>query len=455
METGACDSVSSKELQLYVIAATLISVLLVARWLLSRQGKSLGVGLQLAYLGSFWMSHWVGAAANALPWYCGSAQQNTALGARESLVGLVAFAAASLSLSFLLRKRLAGNGLRIAQHDSVPRIVFYTGAACYVLSTPLGRVPSLGAVVSGGQNLALGGICLLIFQAWTANNKIAASRWLVVAACIPVLTVVSRGFIGYGIAALMAILCFVVYNSPRQQLRRFVLLSPVILYAGLSVYVTYMRDRDKVRESVWGSSAVSARLDQVVSTFSEFELFSPYESKHLDSIDLRLNQNALVGAAVVYAGQSTQRANGETIINAFLAMIPRIVWPNKPVVGGSGDLVTRYTGITFADGTSVGIGQVLEFYINFGTASVAVGFALFAAILAVLDLRARTALDQADSVGFAGFYVLGMAFQQLGGSLMEVAASAAASLVIITALRSTLRGQAKRRAARALPALAS
>ena len=455
METGACDSVSSTELQLYVIAATLISVLLVARWLLSRQGRSLGVGLQLAYLGSFWVNHWVGAAANALPWYCGSAQQNTALGARESLVGLAAFAATSLLLSFLLRKQRTGNESSIGRHDTLPRTIFYAGAACYVLLTPLGGIASLTAVVSVGQNFALAGICLLIFQAWTAKNKVAASRWFMVAACIPVLTVVSSGFIGYGIAALMAILCFVVYNSPRQQLRRLVLLSPVILYAGLSVYVTYMRDRNKVRESVWGGSAISARFDQIVSTFSEFELFSPYESKHLDHIDERLNQNHLVGAAVVYTGHSTQRANGETIINAFLAMIPRIVWPNKPAVGGSGDLVTRYTGITFTDGTSVGIGQVLEFYINFGTASVAAGFAFFAAILALVDLRARTALDQADSVGFAGFYVLGMAFQQLGGSLMEVAASAAASLFIITALRWFLRAQAKRRAAGALPALAS
>ncbi len=47
--------------------------------------------------------------------------------------------------------------------------------------------------------------------------------------------------------------------------------------------------------------------------------------------------------------------------------IPRALWPNKPVVGGSGDLVSTYTGIRFADGTSVGIGQVLESFVNFGT----------------------------------------------------------------------------------------
>ena len=45
--------------------------------------------------------------------------------------------------------------------------------------------------------------------------------------------------------------------------------------------------------------------------------------------------------------------------------------------GGGGTIVQDFTGIEFADGTSVGAGQVLEFYVNFGTWGVIGGFLLF------------------------------------------------------------------------------
>jgi len=145
-------------------------------------------------------------------------------------------------------------------------------------------------------------------------------------------------------------------------------------------------------------------------------------------------QWAIAEEAAAAHGQTVRREDWRLSVGCHLAETREQAFEDIRV--GAGRVVTEYTGISFAEYTSVGVGQVMEFYINFGTTSVAVGFALFAGILAMLDLRARTALDQADSVGFSGFYVLGMAFQQIGGSLMEVAASAAASIIIITALRS-------------------
>ena len=67
------------------------------------------------------------------------------------------------------------------------------------------------------------------------------------------------------------------------------------------------------------------------------------------------------------------------------ALIPRAVWPDKPDVAGSGDIVSEFTGIRFAEGTSVGVGQVMEFYVNFGIPGVLIGFFGLGYLLMWLD----------------------------------------------------------------------
>ena len=105
----------------------------------------------------------------------------------------------------------------------------------------------------------------------------------------------------------------------------------------------------------------------------------------------RLNQNFLVGMGVMRHRQgSVELWYGATI--PIWALVPRAIWPDKPAVGGSGDLVAEFTGISFAEGTSVGVGQVLEFYMNFGMTGVVAGFAILGFILMRLDQGITRAL---------------------------------------------------------------
>jgi hypothetical protein len=116
-------------------------------------------------------------------------------------------------------------------------------------------------------------------------------------------------------------------------------------------------------------------------------------------------------------------------------MIPRLIWPDKPPSGGSGDLAARFTGKEFAVGTSVGIGPVLEFYGNFGTAGVVVGFFILGIVIRALDICAGTALWNARWGQFALFYLIGISSLNVAGSLVEVSAGSAASFVVATAVR--------------------
>src|SRR5262249_12215498 len=155
--------------------------------------------------------------------------------------------------------------------------------------------------------------------------------------------VIGQGFLGYGFAAMLTIFAFV---AAFQRLRWYTVLASLILaYMGVSIYVTYMRDRSEIRSVVWAGADVSDRVSQMENTISSAEWFDPGDVDHLARIDSRLNQNYLVGAAENYLeGGKADFAHGSTLWDAVLSMVPRAMWPGKPVFAGSGDLVATFTG---------------------------------------------------------------------------------------------------------------
>jgi hypothetical protein len=71
----------------------------------------------------------------------------------------------------------------------------------------------------------------------------------------------------------------------------------------------------------------------------------------------------------------------------------------------------------------------MEFYINFGTIGVVVGFVLLGALIGMFDAWAAERLWQGDWMQFAMWFLAGLGFIQAGGSLVEVMSTVAAGLV--------------------------
>jgi putative effector of murein hydrolase LrgA (UPF0299 family) len=78
----------------------------------------------------------------------------------------------------------------------------------------------------------------------------------------------------------------------------------------------------------------------------------------------------------------------------------------------------------------VGVGQVMEFYLNFGTPGVVIGFIIMGVIITALDWQAAERLARSDLHGFVLWFLPGIALLQVNGQLVEMTASAAASLVV-------------------------
>jgi hypothetical protein len=181
-------------------------------------------------------------------------------------------------------------------------------------------------------------------------------------------------------------------------------------------------------------------LDQVSKLVTEFQPLDLSNEWHLAALAGRLNQNYLVGTGVLRHRQGYSKLwYGATV--PLWAIIPRAIWPDKPPIGGSGELVAQFTGIEFAEGTSVGVGQVLEFYMNFGMAGVLVGFIGLGFILMRLDQAVMRALAAGDINRVTQLVLPGLALLAPLGSLLEVLVAVVSSIAAAQLLvRSKLLG---------------
>ena len=433
-------------LGLWLVTAGLVALI---RW----RKRTDGVGLVLTYLVMLAMNFWLPTMLYLLPWYWGVFDRMLVeTGFLQSLYAVIGFAVGTLLLWPLLRQRvlLRPEAAAPASDDlgrsdpRLPRLLMALGLISYFVVTPLGaRVPTLSALVGVLPNLLLVGIGLTCWQAWREGKPQVVAGWLLVAAIWPLITVGTSGFLGAGIAFFVTLLAFVFQFLGLRF--RLIILTLVFLYLGLTVYVTYMQARTDIRSVIWSEEiSLSERADAIVTGARGFEWFNPLDGDHLYWIDIRLNQGYLVGAAHYQIAAGYGRyALGDTLWDAVVMLVPRVIWQDKPLEVGGSQRVTAYTGIPFYGSTSVGMSQVLEFYVNFGTVGVVVGFALMGCLLALLDERAARYLWRGDWYRFILWYFPALSLLRPDNDLFVLIAgwvSGTVAIVLVNKLTSAILG---------------
>jgi hypothetical protein len=428
---------TTADLQYWVIVWIVVAVLLFIRhW---RSGR--GVGLLLTYVVSFGSIDWLASALLLLPGNPAGGLQFITDGMRLSAIAIVATGVAAEVVTLFWSRRQVGAGAD--QSTPTPsrvdpaavNLFLISGLALHVVMAPIARfIPSVGAVVGTGSSLLVVGIGLKCWDAWHSGNRGRVWLWLAATLSLPLFTVVTMGFLGYGLAALVMVFAFVgAFYQPRWLV---LAIGVVVAYLGLSMYVTYMRDRNEIRAEVKVGASLSDRMATIRDTASQAELFDIYDQSHLARIEDRLDQNWLVGAAVAkLSSGAVPFAYGSTINDAALAIVPRVLWPEKTVAVGSGDLVSHFTGLAFQGETSVGIGQLMECYVNFGETGVIVGFLIIGALITVVDRFAHEKLAAGDIGSFLVWYMPGLNLLNVGGSFVDATSAAAAALVMAVLMR--------------------
>jgi hypothetical protein len=173
-------------------------------------------------------------------------------------------------------------------------------------------------------------------------------------------------------------------------------------------------------------------VSTLYQTMSSIEWFNLHNPDHLARITVRLDQNAQVGAAVEYIDDGfAHLAYGKTLLDGLVALVPRIIWPAKPSVVGGAALVTEYTGVVFDPTTTVGVGNVMESYISFGTLGVTIWFIILGAVLARVDAAASRHLREGKWPRFVQWYLPGLSLLAVNGSIVELTSSVGAAVVVV------------------------
>jgi len=230
-----------------------------------------------------------------------------------------------------------------------------------------------------------------------------------------------------------------VFYRPRWHV---ICLSLPVAYLALSFFVAYMRERVEIRQNVWGGQNIESRIDKVQSIFKNFEWFDARNEEFSGAIDGRLNQNIFVGKTVYRITNGIlQPLDGLSLWWGVASVVPRILWPDKPMTAGSMGMMSYLIGERLSVTTSFGLGQVLEAYANFKRTGVILCMFLLGWLIAELDLRCGRALRRGDWRTFSLYFIVIVPLICPEWSSIELFSGTAAAAVLVWGLRMTLLRQ--------------
>ncbi|HLY78854.1 MAG TPA: hypothetical protein VKQ70_05740 [Caulobacteraceae bacterium] len=388
--------------------------------------RRLSLGLPLAYLASLLLIHVPGAFAHLVGGDRLDGTEFVEIGIRYTAIAAFCFVGGVwLARRALppLRAPVPANRRNFAVFCLIGGWVFVYGLS------ELAHIPSLGAAINSGGAVWMLGALLGLRAAFEAQDLQRILIWCGALAVYPVIMLLSGGFVSYGSAAVMIVISVLAILA--RNYWRAVTGIVVASLVGLTLFVNYFEHRDDIRESVWGGASMENRLGSVGQVFTNFHLIDLGSDKDLMALDQRLNQNLFVGLAVTRINDGeVEYLNGQSVIDGMLSLVPRAFWADKPVTGGSGNIVADMTGLQLNEDTSWGVGNVMEFYINFGLAGLVVGFVSLGWLIGFLDLRAASAERRGDLKEVFVYFLPAVAVIQPGASIVEISGSAGAALVV-------------------------
>jgi len=164
----------------------------------------------------------------------------------------------------------------------------------------------------------------------------------------------------------------------------------------------------------------------------------PFSKQKLFRVLKRTDEGTVLGMTMRWTGRRVPFAGGETLWRAlYSAFMPRFLAPDKLRAGGVENYV-RYAGGKGYGETSINIGQIAEFYANFGYFGGLIAYA-FEGFLFGLYIRWMYRVLQRDAFGIAWFGMLLGGIGDIGVEVLEFVGSLVKAFMLTIPLRWALK----------------
>lgn len=198
----------------------------------------------------------------------------------------------------------------------------------------------------------------------------------------------TSGMFGSLISGLIVFGIYSLHNIYRQRSKNPLALQfYTFVFLGFLLLSFSQQYKILTRSEIWEDSHIENNTSERTSTIlSEGSLWE--KDFHRPAVS-RLNQGWLVSLAMKKTEKTGIFLMGETILQALkTAIIPRIIWLNKPKAGGA-ENIKKFTDLILNSKTSMNIGTLGELFVNFGFFSVVLIFFWGKLIIATLGYLSR------------------------------------------------------------------
>ncbi len=396
------------------------------------------LGLPFAYMFSLLLQHVPGAYAHAVRPDMFSTTEAVTIGMWQTSVAC-AFFVIGVSLGGRRSVIEAPRGKRVSEDPRFLRFCLFGGWFFVYGLSPLSKIPSLGAVIEKGGAIWLLGAMLGLREAVRHLRFKDIIIWLAALSVYPVLMLLLGGFLSYGAGA--AVIALSALAVSHYDYRKVTFGLALCIWVGLTVFVNYYVVRGELRSVIWSDADLEHRINAVWNAFSKIDILDLYNDEHAIALDERLNQNYFVGlSAQRLEDKEVDFVSGRSFYEGLIAMVPRAIWSDKPVFGGSGTIVRDMTGLDLnVETTSWGVGQVMEFYMNYGWTSLLGGFFFLGWLMRRLDFQASLADQRGDPNTLILCFLPAAALNQPLGSLVELCGGAISAFVAALCWRAAWR----------------
>jgi hypothetical protein len=367
-------------------------------------------------------------------------KDTVATGFGTSLVGVIAFTIGIGVANALDRSHRSASDEKgtVEALPKTARIFLFAGffaAAIGALARAAG-IPGMDAVIQTLWNGFLAAaIGYGVYHFRLGARRRAAFHIFVTAAFLPLWAILLSGILADATGNTIILISFyaiLVKPSMTGYLRGAAVLL-VFTYVAVLAGTGWLQIRSQIRENVDRDTSLERRVSILFDALSKVDVFSASQSQ-LEYLDMRMNQNVIVGKAVETLQQgSVGFENGSVIAMAFLGWVPRALWPGKPERGGSAAVV-KYTGKVVTSAVTFGTGPIFDAYLDFGNFSVFAVMGVYGFILRRLDRRAGAIMTGDYSPGWVIAFMSGAAMISALNSLFFIVSSVVAAALISWAI---------------------